>query len=408
MKLRFYRQNFITIYISILIITFAILGEYIESPLVQYADEIFAIFAITQIVWRYKRLYRNSEYCKLFKVTIITLGVIVIIGITSNLVSKVIIEPIPILIDLFGVIKLPISFLYVYSIVNDRDKMVILNNLKLPSEVFIIIVFICGVINIFYDMGMSFDIRYGIRSFTFIYNNPGGLNAALVIAYVITFITASKVRKRIIGSMALISIIFTLRGAGIGVVGIIIMFRIYFYYKESNKTLRVYKLIPFAFLAAVLGYNQIFEYFVSGTSLRSLLLRNSFVVFKRFFPFGSGFATYGSDQAFKNYSKLYYEFGYNNIYMLNEQNGYVANDNFWPMIIAQFGILGIIFYSYLVYYQFKMVLRLKRNKYVKVSAIALLSLLFIGSLGNAVYTSASGMMVYIVLGCIILSEKGGR
>lgn len=404
MKLRFYKQNFITIYVTILIITFAILGEYIDSPLIQYADEIFTVFAIIQIIWRYPRLINNNNYNKLFKVTFIVLISLVGIGIISNMLSKAITISTPIFIDLFSIIKLPIVFLYMYAIVKDGEKKTILNNLKIPSELFIIVVFICGILNFFIEIGMSYDIRYGIRSFTFIYANPGALNAALIIAYTIVLVTASNKIKRIVGSMALLSVIFTLRGAGIGVVGIIIMLEIYFYYTDSNKSIKVYKLIPFSILACILGYNQIYEYFISGTSLRALLLKNSIVVFKRFFPLGSGFATYGSDQAFKHYSKLYYEFGYNNIYMLNEQNGYVANDNFWPMIIAQFGIVGILCYAYLVYYQFKMVLKLKTNRYIKISAIALLSLLFIGSLGNAVYTSASGMMVYIVLGCILMNK----
>lgn len=399
-------QNFTTIYITINIIIFAIVKEFIKSPWTQYADEIFTIFAIFKIFQEYHKIRENNNVNKLFKVTSITLVVLVIVGLISNMRSKVILNPIPIFIDLFSMIKIPIVFLYVYAIISDKEKEVILNNLKLISKIFISIAFLCGIVNFFKDIGMSYDIRYGIRSYRFIYANPAALNEVLIIAYIIILVTSSKKSRNIFGIMAMLSVIFTLRGIGIGVVGIIIMFNIYFNYKDANEPLKPYKLIPFALGAILLGFNQINEYFITGTSLRALLMKNSIVVFKRFFPFGSGFATYGSDQAYKHYSSLYYEFGYHNIYMLSPEHGYVANDNFWPMIIAQFGIIGCICYIYLVYYQFKIILELRTNKEIKISSIALLSLLFIASLGNAIYTSASGMMIYIILGCIIKMEEG--
>lgn len=404
MKLRIYKQNFTTLYITITIIIFAVIRTFSDSIWVQYSDEAFAVFSLLCIIWKYPLIHKNSNANKLFKVTLVTLVVLVIVGLISNIVSKVILKPIPIVIDLFGMIKLPLAFLYVYAIVSDKEKKIILNNLKLLAKIFIIIAFLCGIANLFTNIGMSYDIRYGIRSYTFIYKNPAALNEVLIISYAIISVTSSRKANRFFGFMAILSIIFTFRGIGIGVAGLIIMFKIYFYYKDANKPLRPYKLIPFAFVAILLGINQIKEYFITGTSLRALLLKNSIVVFKRFFPLGSGFATYGSDQAYKNYSRLYYEFGYNNIYMLSPEHGYVANDNFWPMIIAQFGAIGFVCYLYLVYCQFKIILNLKANREIKVASISLLALVFIASLGNAIYTSASGMMIYIILGCIIKTE----
>lgn len=122
MKLRIYKQNFITLYVTILIIVFAILGEFIESPLIQYADELFTLFAFSQILLKYNRLHKNYKLNKLFKVTLTTLIVLVIVGLISNVISKVILNPMPIAIDLFGMIKLPIVFLYVYGIVSDKEK----------------------------------------------------------------------------------------------------------------------------------------------------------------------------------------------------------------------------------------------------------------------------------------------
>lgn len=406
MRMYLRSQNFNTIFISVLILSFAILGEFINTILLRYADEIFALYALVSLALNRKEVLKNKVSKKILLVTIVTLIPIVIIGLISNISSQLITNIIPIAIDLFSMIKVPIAFVYVFSVLKNNEKEVIINNLAPLARLFIIISFLFGVINLFVDCGMTFDIRYNIRAYTFIYKNPGGLNAALFIAYTIVTYVSKYKADYIISWLALITVCFTLRGVGIGVVGIIIMLKILFHFINSYEPLHITKLLGVIPVTVALGWNQIVEYFVLGTSLRSLLFKNSIIVFQRYFPLGSGFATYGSDQAHKNYSKLYYEFGYNKIYMLDEATGYVANDNFWPMIIAQFGLVGLIAYIFLIYSQFELVLKLPNNSNVKSCALALLCLVFIGSLGNAVYTSSSGMMVYIVLGCILMCKEG--
>jgi hypothetical protein len=401
MKMKIYKQNFTTIYLTILVLLFSLQGGFISSPLIQYADEIFAVYAVVQIILHLNVVKKNAEQYKLFRITTVTLVIIVIIGVISNIWSGLV-GVIPLLIDMVGIIKLPVSFIYVLCIVNSRDKKAVLNNFKWISKIFVVIVFVCGVINYIHDIGMTFDIRYGLRSYKFLYSNPGGLNATLFVAFSIIALTSSTNITRILfETITLADVVMTLRGSGIGVVGVILMLKVYNRVKRMSRSFNVKKLIPVGVGAVILAWNQIVEYFIEQTSLRSLLLRNAIVVFKRYFPLGSGFATYGSDQAFKHYSKLYYEFGYNNIHMLSPENGAVANDNFWPMLVAQFGLTGCIGYLYLIYSQFRYVLKLKLDAEVKITAIGLLSVLLIGSMGNAVYTSASGMLIYILLGLIL-------
>ena len=64
---------------------------------------------------------------------------------------------------------------------------------------------------------------------------------------------------------------------------------------------------------------------------------------KDYFPLGTGFATYASDSAFKNYSPVYIKYGF-----LSESEvspaSYFMNDTFWSIIIAQTGFIGILLY----------------------------------------------------------------
>lgn len=401
MKLKVFKQNFTTVYLTVLVIIFSLQGGFIKSPIIKYADEIFALYAMIEIVINLKKLKKDKKKYRLLTITVLMSAVIVFVGAVSNIFSNLV-NCIPILIDIFGMIKLPIGYMYVLGIVSNKNKKIVLNNLEIVAKVFVLIVFVCGIINSIYDIGMSYDIRYGLRSYTFLYTNPGGLNGTLFVAYsVICATTFNKEVKYFFEGMVFFSVLMTLRGSGIGVIGVLLMLKMYNYFKKLNKPISVKKLIPVGIGAVILAWNQIMQYFIKQTSLRSLMLRNAIVVFKRYFPLGAGFATYGSDQAFKNYSRLYYEFGYNDIHMLNRETGRVANDNFWPMILAQFGLLGIVCYLYILYSQFAYVMKLKVESEVKITAIGLLAVLLIGSVGNAVYTSASGLLIYIILGLIL-------
>lgn len=75
-----------------------------------------------------------------------------------------------------------------------------------------------------------------------------------------------------------------------------------------------------------------------------------------YFPFGSGFATFGSDQAARNYSRLYYQYGFNSLFGMNTKDGSFLSDTFWPMAIGQFGWIGSILYILIyvrIFFSFK-------------------------------------------------------
>ena len=395
------KPNLTTIFVTLVILLLSLQGGFISFPYIGYLDEIFALVSIFGILLHWKSIQKNIQAKSLIYTTFWTLLIVVTLGLLSNFRSKLI-SGTPILIDLFSMIKLQVSFIFVLCAIKNKEKKAVLSYLLPIAKLFILVVFFFGIINVFFNIGMSFDIRYGVRSYTFLFSNPGGLNATVFAAYsVVSTCIVKRGKRNFYEILALLTVVMTLRGAGIGVVAVIVSLKILNWYRKMNKPINVKRLIPVGVLAVLAAWNQIQEYFISQISLRSLLLRNAFVVMKRYFPLGSGFATYGSDQAFKHYSPLYREFGYNNIYMLSEDTGYVANDNYWPMMIAQFGLVGVIAYLCLLYKQFYYVMKLQMPSEPKITAVALLSVMLIGSTGNAVYTSASGLLMYILLGLII-------
>lgn len=92
-------------------------------------------------------------------------------------------------------------------------------------------------------------------------------------------------------------------------------------------------------------------YFFAGADdniARTVLYYTSVEILTDYFPFGSGFGSFGSEAAARYYSPLYYKYGMDSIYGLSPLDyGTSSNflvDAFYP-ILSEFGIIGIILYA---------------------------------------------------------------
>lgn len=92
----------------------------------------------------------------------------------------------------------------------------------------------------------------------------------------------------------------------------------------------------------------------------------SFNIANDYFPFGSGFSSFGSLPSFTNmYSKLYESYGISNIGANSYQdvlNGHhTLLDTFWPHILAEMGYLGCFFYLLIWFYPIFHLNKIKKN-----------------------------------------------
>lgn len=396
-------QTINTIFITLLIILIGCTGA-TDLAIVKYADEAMALFSLVQISCHFKRLKANLLYFKIFRITVISLVIIILWGIISNINSKVITEVGPILIDIFSMVKIPVAFIYVLGIMGKKEKTIVLNNLIPLMRIFTFVCFICAILNLFTDIGMYYDIRYGFRTFRFIYHNPGSLALVLICIYILLTVTGGQINK-IIGICGLFTVFLTFRAVALATIGIIVLLKFYSMLKgmKKEKKFRIAGLIPVGMIAVIMGWNQIDIYFLHEETPRLLLLEGSIFVFQKYFPLGSGFATYGSSQAFEAYSILYRQLGFGMIYGLDPRTGYYSTDTFWPMMIAQFSIIGVLAYLYLLYLQAQVIFSI-RNEKKRFSIASLLAYLFINSMAGAIYTSALGMFVYIFIGLLVYDD----
>lgn len=85
-----------------------------------------------------------------------------------------------------------------------------------------------------------------------------------------------------------------------------------------------------ALIVLLLGTFQIQTYLMNVNVPRYLFFYYGGKTANTCFLLGSGFATFGSDQAARNYSRLYYQYGFNSLFGMNTKDGSFLSDTFWP------------------------------------------------------------------------------
>lgn len=358
-----------------------------------YFDELVAIVALVTLFFR-KNIFMNLYEKSFFKKQKRLIFIILLVGFASSFFSPYSRTVVQILIDAFRIIKVPVIFAFFMFIPTDEQKRTTFKLLRPVVDLFIVSTFIFGLINLTRDIGMSYDERFGIRTFKFIFNNPASVvDRSLAVIAIHTGLDQFRTKKYIL-ILSLSTILMTLRANGLAAIAILLVG----YIILRKDTLHLIDLAPIPIVAGLVGWNSLNEYLIQSTSLRSLLFRNGIMLGKKFFPLGVGFANYGSDTAHRYYSELYFELGYDKVWGLSVLNGQVANDNFWPMLIAQFGFLGAFSYLWMLISQLRFLLSQVNNKKIRLIAITLLLYMLIQSLGAAVFTGVYGSFIYIFIG----------
>lgn len=383
----------------ILIVT--IYGMVFQDVLVKYIDffkffdEFIAVFSILIAILQ---LQKNNYLIKIKKnnYKIITLIILIVtVGLLSNYIFKY--QPIKIILsDLIIFLK----FFLVYGMSNilwdknflEKYRKNLSTHIKLIIILFSILTLLNYTTNIF-----SSSIRFGIKVNKIFYNHPTTLVAMC------TFLLSMLIRleKKIsypITTIVMLILASTLRYKAIGAAVTILILIIYI--NKTNKKIKFSKFIVIGVLLSFLAFDQISYYFMNDETARNSLLIQSFAIAKDHFPLGGGFATYASYFSSVNYSILYVKYGLNNIYGLTYLNPKFISDSFWPMIIGQFGFIGLISYIYILKLIFVEIQNCYTidNKYTYLSKIICFVYLIISSTSESAFVNPICLLLAIILG----------
>lgn len=267
-----------------------------------------------------------------------------------------------------------------------------------------------------FDM-FSRSTRMGMHCFEFIYGSPGMLSQYCVL-YVTVLIAnieqnASNKFSWVIWGLSLVLWASTLRTRAFVMILLIVfltlvVFRPGLRSKFQGKAMlrkltSPLVLVPAASVGLLVSLDQIDHYFGGLESARSYLLDGGIKVFNEYFPFGAGFATYGTEAARSFYSPLYSQYGVNTHWALGS-DGSELTDTFWPAVMAEFGLIGVVLYIIPLFIVLRRIVKAcSSRRFLLTSAVSFVAYTLIASTATGVYFSStiSCCMLFIglILGC---------
>lgn len=166
----------------------------------------------------------------------------------------------------------------------------------------------------------------------------------------------------------------------------------------------------------VVSWSKMQLYFGVGASLdsvpegflaRAMLYITFPEILKDYFPFGSGFASFGSYASGVYYSDIYAQYGLENIKGMTKLNYSYIADTYYPCL-AQFGIVGIFLYLCFFFYVIKKALNLYKQtmqeKYFIIPFL-IVGYLLVENVADATFTGHRGFFIMMFLGLVLSEAK---
>lgn len=380
------------------------------SSVFLYFDEVLALAMGACFVIR---TMRNSRISRADLVLLLSLVALVLLGLSFNLTSGISRPAVAIVQDAFTVIKVFVCYLGAKYLFRERDDCEAL--VKWTAKIVkaaVLVAFACLVLA---HLGvlpfLSNSVRLGLRSYTFIYDSPGMLSQYCVLYAVVLLadLSLSNNRRKDWFFLILLLVVWasSLRTRAFVMIFVVLFLYIVVFNPMLQKNAsghallkRIFSpifLIPCTIAIVAFAGDQIELYFGNSSTARSYLLDGGIRIFLDYFPFGTGFGTYGTEAAGTYYSPLYTEYGLSSHWALGA-DGSELTDTFWPAILAEFGAIGFVLYLVPLAIVLSQIIRSCSNdRDLLVTAVFFVSYTLIASTATGVYFSytVSDCMLFI-------------
>ncbi|MCC8073747.1 MAG: hypothetical protein LIO62_06455 [Clostridiales bacterium] len=382
----FYIKSFVVAAFFIIFI----INEVTHNGTGGYLDEITGVCSILYIVFSRKKISRYDILTFLFLV------IVVLIGWLSNIVSSLTTDLFSIAVDTVCVTKVISAYFAMKYFLTNEEKQASINMLAPISKLFVIGAFICGILSLFVDLGMTGEKRYGIGSFKFFFPLNFQYIAVyiLILGVIVCCNTIPQKIKRRYYFLAIISILLSTKAPALILAFAFVFLSIYF---KRRQKLSIFAIIFIGIALVFIAWYQIENYFLTENVPRQLFTEYSIKTANTYFPLGSGFSTFGSNEASVNYSSLYYQYGFDSVWGMTPDYGPFLSDNFWQMGLAQFGWFGGLLYAYVFYRIFKSFSMSKYSSTKKAFLYAAFIQYILHGFGSAVLSSSAGMIGFMAM-----------
>lgn len=394
-------KPFIYSLLLILLIFENVISHYVS--IANYYDEVIAIglFLIYIVIIFMKKSISKQDASIVF-----TVLVLLIFGFAGNFKSNVQNDLLLQIFDAFNIFKFVIAIMGGELLFNNiKNKKYIIVYTAFAVKFVICISSIFMVINLFADIGMHTDYRFGIRAYNFIFTRVGDFYSSCVLWIVVLTASLFYKKKRstvVFIVLALINMCSSMRSRAWGF-ALLYVILYYIFCIKKEKKFKWWYLIPFVFLICFIAANQ-FSFYFSGDRARNVLLRYGIITAKNFFPLGSGLATYGTAIAQQNYSALYQSYNFSAYWGLSAQYGSFLTDNYWPAVMAEFGFIGAGFMALLIYKIIRKLVNMTDNPLSKTCVYFGFGTLLLASLVSSSFFSCTALVVFLCLTCNLNNE----
>ncbi|MCD8221086.1 MAG: hypothetical protein LUD07_02630 [Clostridiales bacterium] len=339
------------LFVIILIVLFFQNSLLSVSTLFSYVDELVAVIAI---------LYFISGTVRADKFTLAVIAFLIMLwGLFCNMHFGIQESMIAIVEDVISNFKFLFVYLGLSKYMSERgcDTSKILKGVFTVVKPYLLILVFFAALNLVTDIGMDAGTRYGFRMFSFVYGTPGHLINQMTYAIVLLSAEEEHFEKKnfiweVLSGLVMVSTLKTR-----AFLLIVIYLALVYFFKIRNRRRLGLEIGIVGLLVALLGYSQFEHYFATDGAPRQMFVAGAVKLVREYFPFGTGFATYGSDAAGTYYSPLYNYLGFSSRWGMTTTNSQFLNDNYLPMVFAQFGLIFAVIFLILIAMYVRNILR---------------------------------------------------
>lgn len=363
-------------------------------PLFQYYDEVYAIIAVPLFaVW----IFRGNRIKKYSIGMIVLLAVFMMAGLYANVIYgyqslRVAFTDAFLNIKFFMAVSVTAFIFAVCPIEEER---------MLPLvRLIMLIFFVCfigdigfWVWNVYNGIQLSMQLRL-------FYEYPAYMGA--VCAFLLSLIVAvlkDGIEKSVYIGALLLFMFMTFKSKIVGSAILFIVLYIWLIRLEHKFDFKLIAGLGVALLT--IAWNKIQYYFVvmNDFSARSVLTNTSIQIAYDYFPFGTGFGTFASYYSGIYYSPVYQKYGIDKHLDLGEHTRRYISDTFWPMIVGQNGVVGLLCYVTALLLLFSLIQKIAKSdkKYYFMSLYAFL-FLCIASIAESAFVNTYAVMLAVPIG----------
>jgi len=388
----------------VLFISLVFLYDYFIGYL-SYLDEILAVLCLGSWIFIKKIKLLRTEYLILF-----LLLFVLIVGVASNFFTYKKIALQSIFLDTLSFYKAFIVYFGVRIYFKNISISDILPGLKKIAIYGFIILLVFLIIDIsLWIFPRTF--RFGLPAFELFFSHSSRLSFAFSFIFIVLYPYYIKKWKPILIFILLAGLI-TLR---VKYMGFLLISLIFIFNKRLIFGIKKGFIYAFLIMVPIVLFfvfkDWIMYYFSEGRITtgwsRGILLRYSFIISHDFFPLGTGFGSFASYFSGQDYSWVYGYYNLDNVWGISEKNHHFLADQYWPMVLGQFGVFGFLaMCGVIVAYITILISKIKStvNKFKKDTIIAGLLgiiLLLIDSTSDAIFSQNRGVVIFIFIALIV-------